>query len=344
MEPLGAVGLDHIELFVGDLDLALAEYGRPYAFAATTLEDRSGRAWRAVLRQGAVRLVLTRPDGDDAGAAFVASHGDGVGDIALRVVDAADAFGEAVARGARPVREPAPDPRFPDEDVTRASVAGFGDVVHSLVQRPAAPEPASRAEQRFAVVDHLAVCLEPGTLDPTVEFYEQVLGFRHTFSERIEVGDQAMNSKVVAGAGGAVTLTLIEPDPAATPGQIDTFLKAHGGPGVQHVAFGTDDAVRAVRELRGRGVAFLSTPGAYYDALPRRLAPRGHPVEDLRETNLLVDEDHGGQLFQIFTRSTHERATLFFEVVERMGARSFGSANISALYEAVQRDLESGAP
>ena len=133
---------------------------------------------------------------------------------------------------------------------------------------------------------------------------------------------------------------MLAPDPSRGAGQIDTFLKSHGGPGVQHVAFATDDAVRAVRGMRERGVDFLTTPGAYYDALGERVIPRGHTVEELRATHLLVDEDQGGQLFQIFTRSTHQRRTLFHEIVERVGARSFGTANITALYEAVQREQE----
>jgi 4-hydroxymandelate synthase len=147
-----------------------------------------------------------------------------------------------------------------------------------------------------------------------------------------------MESTVVQSRSGAVTLTLIEPDESAAPGQIDEFLKSHQGPGVQHVAFSTRDAVRAVRILGRRGVAFLTTPPAYYDLLRERVHLPDSKVESLRATSVLVDEDHDGQLFQIFTASTHPRHTLFFEVIERQGARTFGSANIKALYEAVERE------
>ncbi|GGV12623.1 VOC family protein [Streptomyces spectabilis] len=186
-------------------------------------------------------------------------------------------------------------------------------------------------------VDRVAVCLEAGDLDATALFYRRALGFQEVFQERIVVGDQAMESKVVRSAvTGAVTLTLVEPDPRAKAGQIDEFLKSHHGPGVQHLAFSGDDAVRAVRTLAARGVTFLKTPGTYYDLLGERIGLRTHALDELRATNLLVDEDHGGRLFQIFTASAHPRDTLFHEVIERQGARTFGSANIKALYEAVE--------
>jgi 4-hydroxymandelate synthase len=175
-----------------------------------------------------------------------------------------------------------------------------------------------------------------GELQPTIDLYRTVLGFREIFEEHIVVGPQAMNSKVAQSASGAVTFTILEPDTTAEPGQIDGFLTGHDGSGIQHIAFLTDDAVRSVGLLQDRGVAFLTTPGSYYDLLGERITPKNHDLSALRKLNLLVDEDHGGQLFQIFTRSTHPRRTLFFEVIERTGAETFGSANIKALYEAVE--------
>jgi 4-hydroxymandelate synthase len=187
-------------------------------------------------------------------------------------------------------------------------------------------------------LDHFAVCLEPGQLDSTVQFYEQVLDFRMIFVERITVGSQAMNSKVVQSVSGQVTLTLIEPDTVGEPGQIDDFVRDHGGAGVQHLAFSTNDIVRAVGTLRDRGLKFLTTPDSYYELLSRRLQLAAHGTRELHELNVLVDEDHDGQLFQIFTRSTHPRRTMFFEIIERLGARTFGSGNIKALYEAVEAE------
>jgi 4-hydroxymandelate synthase len=187
-------------------------------------------------------------------------------------------------------------------------------------------------------IDHVAACLPAGELLPTTDFYQQTLGFGQIFEEYIEVGGQAMNSRVMQSPSGQVTLTLLEPDPSRNPGQIDDFLTAHGGAGVQHLALRTDDIATAVRSLAGRGVRFLSTPASYYDELERRLGPVGVPLATLRELDVLVDRDEAGELFQIFTQSTHPRRTFFIEVIERLGALTFGSANIKALYQAVERE------
>ncbi|WP_342354221.1 VOC family protein [Streptomyces inhibens] len=180
------------------------------------------------------------------------------------------------------------------------------------------------------------MCLEPGRLGPTVEYYERALGFSAVFTERIIVGSQAMDSIVVQNDAGTVTLTLIEPDTTRKPGQIDRFITAHGGAGVQHVAFTSDDIIKSVGLLASRGIEFLDTPSTYYDLVPGRLTLSRHSVDELRDLNILVDQDQDGQLLQIFTRSVHPRGTLFFEVIERLGARTFGSGNIKALYEAVE--------
>lgn len=185
-------------------------------------------------------------------------------------------------------------------------------------------------------LDHVAVCLPAGDLDAMVAYYRDALGFRFVFEEHIVVGAQAMESKVVQSRSGTVTLTLIEPDTSAATGQIDEFLKGHQGAGVQHLAFSSRDAVGSVRALSGRGVSFLRTPASYYDLLGQRVELGEERLADLRSTHVLADEDHDGRLFQIFTASTHPRKTLFFEVIERQGAATFGSANIKALYEAVE--------
>jgi 4-hydroxymandelate synthase len=191
-------------------------------------------------------------------------------------------------------------------------------------------------------MDHFAVCLEIGQLDPTVEFYKAAFGFREIFEEHILVGSQAMLSKVVQSRTGAVTFTMLQPDPAADPGQIDDFLKNHDGPGIQHIAFAADDIARSVRALADQGVVFLTTPDAYYGRLTERVSPKKHAIDDLRELNILVDEDHAGQLFQIFTASAHDRRTLFYEIIERCGAKTFGSSNIKALYQAVEMERSAG--
>ncbi|NUR89802.1 MAG: 4-hydroxyphenylpyruvate dioxygenase, partial [Nonomuraea sp.] len=271
------------------------------------------------------------------------------------VPDAAAAFDEAVRRGASPVSAPVARDGF-----VTASIFGFGDVLHTFVQRPDALDEralpgfvratdgatdgggdgATDGADGLLEVDHLAVCVPAGELDATVAFYCRVLGFELTFAERIAVGTQAMTTKVVRSRGGAVTFTLIEPDVTGTPGHIDAFLRDHGGPGVQHLALSAADIVAAVETTSARGMEFLDAPAVYYDLLAERVRPVKYRLEDLGRLDILVDEDHDGQLYQIFARSTHPRDTFFFELIERLGARTFGSGNISALYQAVelQRD------
>ena len=233
-----------------------------------------------------------------------------------------------------------------------ASIVGFGDVTHTFIQRlpstdahalpglvPSAGSTVGTEESTgLRAIDHFAVCLEAGQLLPTVTYYEQVLDFRTMFSERIIVGQQVMDSIAVQSLSGTFRLTLLEPDLSQDSGQIDQFLKDHGGPGIQHIAFAADDIAREVSGLGAAGVEFLRTPGAYYDHMPQRLVPVRHSIERLRELSILADQDQDGQLFQIFTRSVHPRGTLFFEIIERFGARTFGSANIKALYCAVEAE------
>ncbi|MBT2510503.1 4-hydroxyphenylpyruvate dioxygenase [Streptomyces sp. ISL-98] len=356
MSPLGDLRIDHVGFAVDDLAEATNFFVNNYGlgvYAKAAGPDATDGAARmtAVGREG-IRLLLTDAQGSDhPAAAYVERHGDGVSDIALSTADAAAAYAEAVRRGARPVAEP----REHDGIVT-ATIGAFGDVTHTFVQRTADQEalalpgltPVTGQEQAapaatavgLHTIDHFAVCLEAGQLDATVAYYETVLDFEMVFTERIVVGGQAMDSKVVQSRSGAVTLTLIEPDTSREPGQIDKFIKVHGGGGVQHIAFATDDIVRDVSGLGENGLAFLTTPGAYYEQVPERLDLQRHSVDALRELNILVDEDQDGQLLQIFTKSVHPRGTLFFEVIERLGARTFGSGNIKALYSAVELEME----
>jgi 4-hydroxymandelate synthase len=238
-----------------------------------------------------------------------------------------------------------------DAMVTTAEVSGFSDVTHRLVERtgpraeflPGAiemsevePEPDGAL---LHTIDHIAICVQSQTLTPTAKYYEDVFGFTEIFDEYIEVGGQGMDSKVVQSKSKLVTLTLLEPDSARKPGQIDDFLQWHAGAGVQHVAFSTGNIVAAVSALADHGVRFLGTPASYYETLTERVGELDAPVDRLRELGGLVDRDHWGQLLQIFTESMHVRRTLFLEIIERRGALTFGSGNIRALYEAKIREL-----
>jgi 4-hydroxymandelate synthase len=357
------LSVDHVEFYVGDVRARAADLVRSYGFEAFAVSGgASGHApatpaaaapdehHSIALRQGGNTVVVTQGLAETHPASlYVSQHGDGVANLGLRTGDAVAAFEAALARGARAVVYPVD---WAGHDGYRsATIGAFGDVTHTFVQRPPGSqlplgftattgtalgigEPSS--DPKLVEVDHFAVCLEPDGLGPTVQFYESALDFRVIFEERIVVGAQAMLSRVVQSASEQVTFTLIEPDTSAESGQIDMFLKNHGGAGVQHVAFRTDDIVHAVSTLDSRAVEFLTAPDAYYTLLAQRLELSRYTVADLRALNVLVDEDHDGQLFQIFARSTHPRRTFFFEVIERLGAHTFGSGNIKALYEAVE--------
>lgn len=334
--------LDHLVCYVDDLEEAVGRHTRSLGLVVHSRGTVDGARVAAVGRRG-IRLVLVEPPAaGHPGTDFVRRHGAGVAGIALRVPDAAAAVAEARRRGARVLVEP-----VRHGELVTATIDGFGDVTHTFVQRPdggdertlphlgaVAPEPV--ASRGLVEIDHLAVCLEAGRLEPTVDFYRDVLDFDAIFTQRIEVGRQAMNSTVVRSRAGDTTLTLIEPDPTRAAGQIDEFLRRHGGPGVQHVAFSTADITATIDAMTGAGVEFLTAPPAYYRRLAERVRPSGHAFDELAARSILVDQDDHGQMFQIFARSVHPRGTYFVEVIERLRAQTFGSGNITALYEAVE--------
>ena len=351
-------GIDHVELHVGDARQAAFYLGHAFGLQVhgqggpeTGLPDQRS----LLLREDAVQIVLTSGlAAEHPAAEYVRRHGDGVAIVAMEVDDATAAYAELLARGAEGLREPE---RFEAGEavVVLAEVGGFGDVIHRLVERRGprheflpgriqitAPSDGPD-EKLFSEIDHLAICVPAGELEPTARFYEDVFGFPRIFEEYIEVAGQGMESKVVQSPSKHVTFTLIEPDPKRRPGQIDDFLTWHAGAGVQHIALRTSDIVEAVGTLSSRGVNFLGTPSAYYEALSDRVGEVETPIEDLQELGILVDRDHWGQLLQIFTESMHVRRTLFLEIIERRGAMTFGSGNIKALYEAKERELSHDA-
>ncbi|MBP0452701.1 4-hydroxyphenylpyruvate dioxygenase [Kitasatospora sp. RG8] len=309
--------------------------------------DRSS----VLLRQGGVQLVVSSGRGMWR---FLDEHGDGIADIALVCDDVVATRDAAVEAGAEPVRS---DERWP-------VVSGFGEVCHTLLSPAAAAGlpagfrwhggPAGSgtaggsgtaagsgtagAGGVVRALDHIAVCLEGGALDRYADFYRDAFGLERFSSEYVAVGGQAMDSVVVSSGSGRVVFTLVAPDPAREPGQLDAFLARNGGPGVQHLAFLVDDIVPAVRDFRERGVEFLATPGTYYEMLGDRFPEMGQEIAELREAQVLADRDEWGYLLQLFSRSPYERNTLFFELIQRRGSRGFGSSNIRALYEAVERD------
>jgi 4-hydroxymandelate synthase len=323
----------HIEIYAADRT-AVVDYFAS-AFGMSVLAHALSEAGHStLLERGDVRLVVTA--GPEA-AGFLERHGDGVADITFVCDDPEAVRAQALGAGGRPVGP-------------GTAVSAFGSVRHTLLPASAPAWPADRAWVPAAAaeaadrgghlrtLDHVAVCVDAGDLGDCVEYYLAGFGFERYSSEFIEVGNQAMDSIVVRNPAATATFTVLEPVAAREAGQIDAFLDRNGGAGVQHLAFLVDEIIPAVREYRERGVEFLATPGSYYDALTDRLREMTLEIADLRETHVLADRDEWGYLLQLFTRSPHVRNTLFYELIQRRGARGFGSANIRALYEAVERD------
>jgi 4-hydroxymandelate synthase len=333
-----AQGIEYVELYATDQSAALDYYINSLGFTRVATSAQDGMN-SVLLRQGTVQLIVTAGPGT---AAFLDEHGEGIADIALHCDDVTAVADTATLAGARVHATYAGYP----------VVAGFGGVLHTLLPMPVNDQPALPAGRSWSVeptasvrpdgeirlLDHVAICLEGGTLAEYADFYLAAFGLGRYSSEYVAVGDQAMDSIVVRSPSGGITFTLVAPDPAKEPGQLNDFLARNGGPGVQHLAFAVDHIIPVVAELRSRGVEFLTVPPAYYDKLIERLPAFSAEIGDLRASSVLADRDEWGYLLQLFTRSPHERNTLFYEFIQRGGSRGFGSANIRALYEAVERD------
>jgi 4-hydroxyphenylpyruvate dioxygenase len=350
-------GIDHLELWVGNARQAAAFFASTLGFDVVAhAGPETGRSDRSsyVLEQGRIRIVLTGALAPDSPIAeHVRSHGDGVRDIAFGVGDATAAFHAACARGATPVRAPTLE-----EDgsgaLIRASVATYGDTVHSFVERhhyrgafapgyePAGLPPPAGPMVGLEHVDHVVANVEEGALPHWVAWYGDVFGLdelTHFDEDQIATGYSALRSTVVWNHG-AVVLPINEPAPGLRTSQIQEYLDYYRGPGVQHVAIHTGDIVATVEALRARGLRFLDVPPAYYDEARARLAGVDLPWEALAALGILVDRDESGHLLQIFTEGVTDRPTLFLEIIERRGANGFGEGNFKALFEAIEREQE----
>ncbi|MBV8395566.1 MAG: 4-hydroxyphenylpyruvate dioxygenase [Actinobacteria bacterium] len=347
-------GWDHVELFVGNAKQAAYWYEHAlgfsraaYAGPETGVRDRASY----VLEQGEIRFVLTTALREAHEISHhVARHGDSVKDIALRVPDATEAYRQAVQRGARSVAEP----HWVEDEhggVGLASIATYGDVVHTFVERHEYTgaylpgyEPADAPRDPgvgLLAIDHCVGNVELGRMNHWVAFYEQVFGMTemlHFTDEEISTEYSALMSKVLSDGQGKIKFPINEPAEGKRKSQIEEYLDFHGGPGVQHVAMTTDNIVRTVEELAARGVRFLNTPGAYYDDVADRVGAIEEDYADLARLGILADRDDDGYLLQIFTKTAQDRPTLFFEVIERHGARGFGDGNFKALFEAIERE------
>ncbi|HEY1522287.1 MAG TPA: 4-hydroxyphenylpyruvate dioxygenase [Solirubrobacteraceae bacterium] len=349
-------GIDHLELFVGNAAQAAYYYTHAFGFTETAyrgLETGSRDRVSRVLEQGRIRLVLTGSlTGQDEVAEHHHRHGDGVHAIALSVPDAVAAYQHAVGHGARGTQEP-----YTLEDergvIKLASVATYGETQHVFVERSGysgaflpgfedtGATPSARRDGLLVGIDHVVGNVELGKMDEWVGYYERVFGMTemiHFSDEEISTEYSALMSKVVTDGSGRVKFPINEPAQGKKKSQIEEFLDFYNGPGVQHIAVSTTDIVGTVSALTARGVQFLPIPESYYSEVPERVGEIEEDLADLRRLGILVDRDDEGYLLQIFSRPVGDRPTVFFEVIERHGARGFGDGNFKALFEALERE------
>jgi 4-hydroxyphenylpyruvate dioxygenase len=348
-------GIDHIEMYVGNAAQAAYFYTRAYGFTETAyrgLETGSRDRVSHVLEQGRIRLVLSGTlTGEGEIADHHRRHGDGVISIALSVPDAAAAYEHAVAHGARGLMTPY---ELHDEHgvVRFASVATYGETRHVFVERGGytgsflpgfVGRGAAPAEPVFYGIDHVVGNVELGHMNEWVSYYERVFGMTeliHFSDEAISTEYSALMSKVVTDGSGRIKFPINEPAQGKRKSQIEEFLDFYGGAGVQHIAITTTDIVGAVTSLRDRGVEFLPIPASYYADVPARVGSIDEDIADLARLGILVDRDDEGYLLQIFTKAVGDRPTVFFELIERHGARGFGEGNFKALFEALEREQD----
>ena len=350
-------GTDHIELYVGNAKQSSLYYQHcfgfeliAYAGPETGVKDRASY----VLKQEKIRLVLTSSlkQGTEI-ANHVVKHGDGVKVLALWVDDARKSFEETISHGAEIAAVPMVRQDKLGEVVT-ASIKTYGETIHTFVERknytgpflPGFKSVKSSNDVKpigLKYIDHCVGNVELGQMNKWVEFYEKVMGFQLlvTFDDKdISTEYSALMSKVVSNGNGYIKFPINEPAHGKKKSQIEEYLDFYGGPGVQHIAIATDDIIYTVSELRKRGVEFLYVPEIYYDEAIDRVGEINEEVEELKKLNILVDRDEEGYLLQIFTKPVQDRPTLFFEIIERNGAKSFGKGNFKALFESIEREQE----
>ncbi|NSL87493.1 4-hydroxyphenylpyruvate dioxygenase [Chitinophaga solisilvae] len=348
-------GTDYVEFYVGNAKQAAHFYKTAFGFQSvaysgpeTGVRDRVSY----VLVQNKIRFVLTTsllPDSEIT--RHVSKHGDGVKVLALWVDDARSAFEETVKRGAEPYLEPVVEK---DEfgEVVRSGIKTYGETVHLFIERKNYNGPFlpgfkawktvyNPADTGLQYVDHCVGNVGWNEMNTWVEFYERTMGFRNLLSfddKDISTEYSALMSKVMSNGNGRVKFPINEPAEGKKKSQIEEYLDFYGGPGVQHVAIATNDIVKTVTELQARGVEFLTVPDSYYETLLERVGKIDEEVEPLRKLGILVDRDDEGYLLQIFTKPIQDRPTVFFEIIQRKGAQSFGKGNFKALFESIERE------
>lgn len=351
-------GTDYIELYVSNAKQAAHFYKAAFGFQSLAykgLETGSREVESYVVVQDKIRLVLTSPlvSGTQIGK-HIDKHGDGVKVTALWVDDATCAYEEAMSRGAEHFMYPTVEEDAAGK-VVRSGIHCYGDVVHIFVERKDYHGTFLPGFQRWETphfnpkpvglkyVDHMVGNVQLGRMNYWVDFYEKVMGFKQIMSfddNDISTEFTALMSKVMSNGNGRIKFPINEPAPGLKKSQVEEYLDFYEGEGVQHIAVATDDIVQTVAELRNRGVEFLQVPDTYYDELTDRVGAIDENIDALRELGILVDRDDEGYLLQIFTKTVQARPTMFFEIIQRKGATSFGKGNFKALFEALEKEQE----
>jgi 4-hydroxyphenylpyruvate dioxygenase len=348
-------GTDYVELYVGNAKQAAHYYKTAFGFKdlayaglETGLRDRTSY----VLQQGKIRLVLTTPfDPESEIAQHLRMHGDGVKVIALWVDDAFDAFEQTTKRGAKPFMQPK---AVSDEDgaVKMSGIHTYGDTVHVFIERKnyngiflpgyekldTGYDPGTCG---LKYIDHMVGNVELGSMNKWADFYGNIMGFANlvTFDDKdISTEYTALMSKVMSNGNGYIKFPINEPAIGKKKSQVEEYLDFYRGPGCQHIAVATDDIVFTISEMRRRGVEFLYVPGTYYDTVADRVGVIAEDLEELKKWGIMVDRDEEGYLLQIFTKPVEDRPTLFFEIIQRKGAKSFGKGNFQALFESIEAE------
>lgn len=359
---LPLLGTDYVEFYVGNAKQAAHFYKTAFGFQSlayagleTGVKDRASY----VLKQDKIRLVLTTAlTSDSPIGEHVKKHGDGVKVVALWVEDARTAYEETTQRGAKSFLEPTVE-KDEHGEIVKAGIYTYGETVHMFIERknyngtflPGYREWKSDynpAPTGLKFIDHMVGNVGWGEMNTWVKWYEDVMGFVNFLSfddKQIHTEYSALMSKVMSNGNGRIKFPINEPAKGKKRSQIEEYLDFYEGPGVQHIAVATDDILKTVADLRSRGIEFLSTPPqSYYDAIPERLGEHmkimKEDIGELAKLGIMIDADEEGYLLQIFTKPVEDRPTLFFEIIQRMGARGFGAGNFKALFESIEREQE----
>ncbi len=349
-------GTDFIEFYVGNAKQAAHFYRSAFGMKLTAYRGpETGTRGRAsyLVEQHKIRFVLTSPlQPDGAIADHVRLHGDGVHEIALWVDDAESAYRETTQRGARGIQAPV---SLEDENgvVRYSAIAAYGDTIHGFVERrhyrgaflpgftPVSAEDTVSRPVGLKHIDHMVGNVGWGEMNRWVDFYRNVMGFKlfqHFDDSDISTEYSALMSKVMANGNGRVKFPINEPAEGRRKSQIEEYLEFYHSPGVQHIAMATDNVIETVTRLKAQGVEFLRVPVTYYEDLEQRSGKIDEPIDELAKLGILVDRDDEGYMLQIFTKPVQDRPTLFFEIIQRKGSRSFGKGNFKALFEAIERE------